>query len=91
MKIVWSEPAVADLSALHTYIAKDSVQFANVFISKIISAVDRLAQFPESGRVVPERKVREIREVVYQRYRIIYRMMSDEIVILTVVHGSRDL
>jgi len=41
---------------------------------------------------VPEFQRHDIREVIYQQYRIIYWVLSDEqIDIISVVHGSRDL
>jgi plasmid stabilization system protein ParE len=41
--------------------------------------------------VVPEAQDENIRELLYQNYRIIYRIMGERIEILTIVHGSRDL
>lgn len=44
------------------------------------------------GRLVPEAGVRDdIRELIYQGYRIIYLLSSELSEIITVVHGSRDL
>jgi len=61
-------------------------------VRQIIGAVDRLENFPLSGRQVPEAERPEIREVIFQHYRIIYWLVSAErIDILSVLHGSRDL
>lgn len=48
---------------------------------------------PLSGRPVPEAERDDIREIVYQGYRAIYQLREtqQEIVIVSVVHGSRDL
>lgn len=35
--------------------------------------------------------VEHIREVIYQGYRIVYRLRTDTIEIVMVAHGSRDL
>ena len=44
------------------------------------------------GRRVPENRGEdEIRELLFQNYRIIYRVVPDRIEIITVLHGSRDL
>lgn len=40
---------------------------------------------------MPEADNPSIREVIYQGYRIIYRLCPDAIEIVMVVHGSRDL
>ena len=91
MKVEWTEPAVADLAALRDYIGRDSWIYANRFVERLIRAVDRLEEFPESGRQVPESASPEIREIVHQGYRIIYRISSEKAQILTVVDGRRDL
>ena len=40
---------------------------------------------------MPEAANPSIREIIYQGYRIIYRLSPDTIEIVMVVHGSRDL
>ena len=91
MKTFWTEPAIEDLRNLHGYIARDSEVYASSFVQRIILAVDKLPDFPRLGRMVPEADQEMIREILYQNYRIIYRIKSDLIEILTVIHGRRDL
>lgn len=91
MKIVWTEPAVEDLRELHAYIARDSEMYASGFVERIILAAERLADYPKVGRVVPETNDENVRELLYQRYRIIYRVKGDRIEMLSVIHGARDL
>jgi toxin ParE1/3/4 len=91
MKIVWTEPAVEDLHELHRFIARDSEEYAGRFVEGIITAAERLADHPRLGRVVPEANEENIRELLYYNYRIIYRVASDRIELLSVIHGSRDL
>ena len=91
MKILWTEPSIEDLRNLHSYIARDSEIYASIFVQRIILAVERLADFPRLGRVVPEADEEMIRELLFQNYRIIYRINNDLIEILTVIHGRRDL
>lgn len=45
------------------------------------------------GRIVPEFDRDDLREVIYQNYRIVYRMVVEDNVveILAVVHGARDM
>jgi len=91
MKIVWTEPAVEDLRELYAYIARDSEMYASGFVERIILAVERLLEHPKVGRVVPESNDDNIRELLFQRYRIIYRLQNDNIELLSVIHGARDL
>ncbi len=48
-----------------------------------------LALFPESGRVVPEYDRRDLRELLFQNYRIVYRIKGNQVQIAAVVHGAR--
>ena len=91
MKIIWSNPAISDLENIKNYIAKDSQYYALLFIEKIIEAVGNLSKFPKIGRIMPECNNSNIREIIYQHYRIIYKVTKETVFILTVVHGGRDL
>lgn len=91
MKIEWSEPAVIDLENIKEYIDNDSVFYANIFVEKILDAVEKLSELPIMGRFVPEADDTEIREIIYRNYRIIYKVEINKILVLAVVHGARDL
>ena len=52
---------------------------------------DRLADFPESGRIVPEMNDPNFREIIPGNYRLIYRLRSGDVQIITVHHGAREL
>jgi len=91
MKIEWTEPAISDLQHIRDYIVKDSEYYAARFVSKIIGRIDVLPDFPEMGRVVTEADDKSIRELIYQKYRIMYRVEKERILILAIIHGSRDL
>jgi addiction module RelE/StbE family toxin len=91
MKIVWSEQALHDVEHIRDYIAQDSPTYAQSFIARLLYATRHLPDFPHSGRIMPEADNPEIREVIYQGYRIIYRLRTDTIAIIMVVHGSRNI
>lgn len=91
MKLEWTEPSLLDLESLREYIAKDSEYYAARFVARIIEAVETLREFPRIGRVVPEADDESIRELLFQSYRIMYRVDVDRVLILTVIHGSRDI
>ena len=73
-RLEWTEPAVADLENIQDYIARDSAEYADAVIERLILSVDQLESFPESGRRVPESADPKIRELLVERYRIIYRL-----------------
>jgi addiction module RelE/StbE family toxin len=88
--VLWTEQAESDLAAIHAFISQDSTHYASVTVRQLIAAVDRLAAFPESGRVVPEFNDPQVREIVRRAYRIVYRVVADDLVhVLTIHHGSR--
>lgn len=88
-RITWTEQALDDLDAVCLFIARDAPRYAEAFAGRVFRATERLAQFPRSGRVVPEIGRDDIREIVVQHYRVIYRYLPDEAQILTVHHGAR--
>lgn len=92
MKIFWSEIAEADLTDIYDYIARDVPYYAKLFVDKLIEATDKLEDYPRLGRKVPEADDRhDVRELIVQGYRIIYLLEAEKVLILTVIHGSRNL
>ncbi len=91
-KLHWSEVAEADLDDIYDYIARDVPYYAEMFVDRLIEATDKLEAHPRLGRKVPEADDRDdVRELIVQGYRIIYLLQTDQLQILTVIHGSRDL
>ena len=88
-QITWTNQALDDLDAICLFIARDAPRYAELFAERVLRATDRLAKFPLSGRVVPEIGRENIREVIVQNYRVIYRVLYDQVEILTVHHGAR--
>ena len=92
MKIEWSARSRTDLKELKNYISQDSPHYARRFITRIIASVEKLTDFPDIGREVPEAQDREdVRELIFQGYRIIYLHQADYVYIVNVIHGGRDL
>jgi len=91
MKLVWTEPAVETLQDIKNYIAKDNEFYSSRFVERIVASAEKIRDFPSLGRKIPEAHREDIREIIFQAYRIIYRIRADRVEILTVVHGGRDL
>ncbi|GKT06700.1 type II toxin-antitoxin system RelE/ParE family toxin [Desulforhabdus sp. TSK] len=53
-KLIWSPTARLDLKDIAAYVAEDSPSAADRFVRRLFQAVERLADFPESGPIVPE-------------------------------------
>jgi addiction module RelE/StbE family toxin len=90
-KVTWTEQALEDLEAICLFIARDAPRYAELFADQVFKATDRLEDFPLSGRVVPEFGREDIREIIFGNYRIIYRVLTKEVEVLTVHHGARVL
>jgi len=90
VKLVWTEPALADIESIRDYIRRDSEFYAGRFVNRVIETAESLVELPARGRLVPEANDPSIRELLFQNYRIMYRTESARIVILAVVHGARD-
>jgi plasmid stabilization system protein ParE len=90
-KIEWTRSALRDARDLRDYIARDSQAYADRFVERTIEAVEKAARFPRIGRRVPEADDDAIREILYGKYRIVYRIEPDRILVLMVIHGARDL
>lgn len=88
---VWTRHAQSDVDAIFNYIASDSEIYALRIVESIEASACAAARMPESGSIVPEFDDSSIREVLTGRYRIIYRLRSSDILILTVLHGARNL
>lgn len=87
--VIWSPQALLDLQSIRDYIAHDSPRYAGLVIYRLVAAVERLAAFPQSGRMVPERSDEGIREVIVPPYRIVYRLRPGVAEIITVFRASR--
>ena len=88
--VFWTPGARDDLQGID-YIANDSVYYAGVVADRIVQAMGRIKDFPESGRVVPELNRVDVREVLWRSYRIVYRLTSDHVQahVLTVFRSER--
>jgi toxin ParE1/3/4 len=63
MRITWSPRAKRKVSEYGEYIAQDNPEAASDWIEGILDEVERLKDFPEQGRKVPEVKRADVREI----------------------------
>ena len=89
MKVYWTDNSIEHLLGIYEYIARNSPVYAKRVVDRITRRSEQIAEFPLSGRKVPEYKAEDIREIIEKPYRIIYRIKSDQIDILAVIHGAK--
>ncbi len=90
-KVNWSVESESDLDDIAEYISRDSMYYASSFVQEILDAGNSLKVFPKRGRIVPEINDENIRELFIKEYRLIYQIEKEEVNILGIVHGRRDL
>jgi toxin ParE1/3/4 len=90
-QIIWTEPALLDLEEIAEYIALDKVSAAKKLVQRVFLSIDRLEQFPNSGRKPPELEQSRYREVVVNPCRIFYRVDGEKVFILYAIRCERDL
>jgi plasmid stabilization system protein ParE len=90
-EIEWTRRARRDLLEIGDLIARDKPGVASSWVRRLIDAVERIALFPSSGRAVPELDRPDIREVIFENYRIVDLVGKGRISILTVFESHRRL
>ncbi|MEH2319539.1 type II toxin-antitoxin system RelE/ParE family toxin [Nostoc sp.] len=91
MNVYWTATAVENLSAIYTYIAQTSPQYAARMVDRITRRSEQIANFPLSGRIVSEFETEQIREVIEGSYRIIYYIKPEQIDVLAIIHSSQQI
>lgn len=87
--IDWSPQALEDLELIAEYIARDSDFYARAVVQALLEGARSLGTLPNRGRIVPEFGDPCIRERLLYTYRLIYRIKTERIVIVAVIHGQR--
>jgi plasmid stabilization system len=89
LKIITEKHAQQELIQIKWYIAQDSEFYANKTVNEINKRIENLLFFPEMGKVINEK--RNIRQIIYKTYKILYKFDSENIYILHIIHHSRDI
>lgn len=88
--IEFAESAVADLEDIIVWHADRQVpEVGKRLVGEVVARVEHLADFPESGRVVPEFELTNLREIFHPPFRIVYRVDPARIRIVRVWRSER--
>ena len=90
-QIIWSEPALNDLDEIAEYIALDKPNAAKKLVANVFTKVERLENFPKSGRKLPELNESRYRKVVFPPCRAFYRIEDETIYIIYVLRNDKRL
>ena len=90
MKVIWTQESILQLIEIEDFISNDSPKRAAEFVDEIIDHTKAtLSDTPSIGRIVPEIINANIRELIFKKYHIVYRVNKNNIEILTVFEGHR--
>jgi plasmid stabilization system protein ParE len=89
-RISLAASAVSDLEAIRSWYAdRQAPEVGERLLREIFAHVERLADFPESGRVVPEFGLVQLREIIHPPFRIVYRFDQDRVRVVRVWRSER--
>ncbi len=89
-RLIFTPAARDDLITIGIYIADDTPTRAESFIAELEAKARHLAEWPRS---YPARDDISpgLRAAVHGRYLLLYRDLEDEVRVVRIVHGARDL
>lgn len=64
MRVYWTDNAIEHLVNIYGYISQNSPVYAKRMVDRITRRSEQIADFPMSGRKVPEYESEDIREVI---------------------------
>lgn len=94
-QVLFAEDAEQDVEDLYRFLTgRDGVQTAERILSEIEEACLGLEDFPERGNVPKELVglgITEYRELHHKPWRMIYRVMGENVIIYCIADGRRDM
>lgn len=90
-EVVWTLEALDDMDAIGAFHERTSAVYASTLVERLYESVVVLESHPRFGRKVPEIDHDLVRELVVERYRVVYQLFRDRIEIVAVLHSRQDL
>jgi toxin ParE1/3/4 len=93
-RVLWARSARRDLESIISYLSERSPQAALATLDRLERKAKSLVSLVDRGRVVPELgrlHVREYRELIVPPYRLIYRALGVDVLVLAVFDARRSL
>jgi plasmid stabilization system protein ParE len=86
MEIIFTERFVKRVEECTDYIALDHIPTALEWAEGVFEHCEQLRTQPDSGRMVPEFDLPEIKELIHGNYRLVYELKPKQVYMLTVWH-----
>ncbi|GAB7024766.1 type II toxin-antitoxin system RelE/ParE family toxin [Geotalea toluenoxydans] len=88
--ITFAASAINDLEEIREWYAEQQIPDVGArLLREVVSHLERLADFPEAGRIVPEFGVAHLREIIYPPFRIVYRLGENRVRVVRVWRSER--
>jgi len=90
----WTDESLQYIAGIYKYIANDSPHNAEIFLNALMDSVEmQLSVSAEIGRVTPEFQNPKKREIIYEKYRVLYTVSDDKrtAYITQIQHGAKPL
>jgi len=91
MEIVLTDRFLTRVEECTDYIALDHIPTAIKWAEGVFEHCRNLSDQPETGRIVPEFRRPEIRELIHGNYRLVYELKTNQIDMLTIWHTRQML
>jgi len=91
MEVIFTDRFLDRIEECTDYIALDNDPTAIKWARDIFEICQKLINQPESGRIVPEFRRPEIREIIHGNYRLVYELKTNQIDVLTIWHTRQML
>lgn len=91
MEVIFTDHFLERVEECTDYIALDHKPTAVKWARAVFEHCQKLSEQPESGRIVPEFKRPEIRELIHGNYRLVYELKTNQIDMLTIWHTRQML
>jgi plasmid stabilization system protein ParE len=89
VKVRWTDQAFERLAEIEAFVAQDDPKAGERLVDRLIARAEALADQPYLGRRLPELPDGDLREVIVGSCRLVYRVRSEDVVLLTAFEGHR--
>jgi plasmid stabilization system protein ParE len=91
MRVYFSDAAEADLDDIGDWIAEDNPLRAAAFTQRLRERCAKLGNMPQAYPLVPRHEASRIRRCPFRDYLIFYRVRTEAVEVLHILHGARDI
>jgi len=91
LEITFAGSSVKDLEEIKSWYVDQQLSdvVGDRLVKEIISCIETLVDYPESGRIVPEFGIVHLQEIIRSPFRIVYRLEEDRVRVLRIWRSER--